>query len=133
MRGHRAYLAAAGLCLAGCLSVTAGPAEALRLDAMTRTFATCTGRLSALMEHQWLLSPTEADVTESHRRQMIELLQAVMPGESARDVLSLRIEAKVALSVLLTRATFNADAFEAARAGVTSARLLAQCEALLTQ
>ncbi len=133
MRWYRAYLAAAGLCLASCPSTFAGPASALRVDMMTRTFATCTGRFSALMEHQWLLSPAEADTTELQRRQMIELLQAVMPSARARDVLSLRIEAKYAQSLLLTRATFNADAADAARAGVTSARLLAHCAALLSQ
>ncbi|RII39133.1 hypothetical protein DL237_08215 [Pseudooceanicola sediminis] len=121
------------MCLAGCLGVSAVPAMALRMDATTRTFATCTGRLSALMEHQWLLAPAEAEVTRHHRHRMIELLQAVMPQGGARDVLSLRIEAKFAQALLLTRATFNADAGDAAQAGAISDRMLAHCEALLAQ
>lgn len=100
---------------------------------MTQTFATCTGRLSALMEHQWLLAPAEAEMTRHHRHMMIELLQAVMPQGGARDVLSLRIEAKYAQASLLTRATFNADAQDAAQAGAASERMLSQCAALLTQ
>lgn len=79
-------------------------------------FATCAGRLSAQMEHEWLLSSDRADQTEDHRDAMIDLLFATMGPDDGHQVLTWRIEAKVAHSSLLTRATFREDTWAAQRA-----------------
>ena len=94
----------AGLALVASL---AGPASAG--DDILWTFAPCTGRLSAQMEHQWLISDPAADRTRSQRAAMISLLHATTPPDRGRDVLARRINAKQAQAVLLTRAPFNDD------------------------
>ena len=93
--------------MAAALIATALPAPAA--PAEMRLFATCAGRLSAQMEHQWLLADPAADRTERQRAAMISLLEAAMaPGEE-RSALALRIEAKAAQAALLTRASFGRD------------------------
>ncbi len=79
-------------------------------------FASCAGRLSAQMEHEWLLSDANAEQTEDHRDAMIDLLFATMGPNDGRQVLAWRIEAKVAHASLLTRATFREDAWAVQRA-----------------
>lgn len=79
-------------------------------------FASCAGRLSAQMEHEWLLSNGNPDQTEDHRTAMLDLLFATMGPDDGRQVLAWRIEAKVAHASLLTRATFREDTWAAQRA-----------------
>lgn len=69
------------------------------------------------MEHEWLLSDVRADQTEDHRDAMIDLLFATMGPDDGQQVLSWRIEAKIAHASLLTRATFRKDTWAAQRAG----------------
>lgn len=76
---------------------------------LPKEFAYCAGRLSALMEHQWLLSDPAADRTHAQRAAMISLLESVTPTGQARHLLYLRISAKVAQAELLTIATFDKD------------------------
>ena len=94
--------------LAGVLTLGA-PLNAFGQQNLAQTFAHCVGRLSAEMEHQWLLNDANAEKTEAHRTYMIALLRAVMPPESGRWVLAQRVDAKMAHASLLTRATFNDD------------------------
>ena len=100
-------------------------------DPLLSTFAICTGRLSALMEHQWLVSSPEADATRARRDGMEALLAAITPPETAPQVLARRIEAKYAMSRLLTRVTFNRDRTDAARAARHVEVQIASCNALL--
>lgn len=79
-------------------------------------FASCTGRLSAQLEHEWLLATNEDSMTEEHRQAMLDLLQATMGDADGRQVLAWRIDAKVAHASLLTRATFKDDSWAAQRA-----------------
>jgi len=95
------------------------------------TFATCTGRLSAQMEHQWLINDPAADRTKAQRAAMISLLEATTPPGQGRRVLSYRIDAKYAQSVLLTRATFNDDAEDALWARGRAEAEVAACVGLL--
>ena len=74
------------------------------------TFASCAGRLSAEMEHAWLMSDPHADELEYRRGQLIELLEAVVPNDHQGRALSLRIYAKQAHAKLLTQASFSTDA-----------------------
>ena len=100
-------------------------------DDPLRTFASCVGRLSAEMEHQWLLSDPASDRTKSQRAAMLSLVEATMAPDQRRDVLNWRIDAKQAHAVLLTRATFNTDANDAAWALARAEKQLAACTGLL--
>ncbi|WP_146136623.1 hypothetical protein [Aliiruegeria haliotis] len=81
---------------------------------MLDTFAGCAGRLSALMQHQWLFADPAARETEARRADMVALLDAVMPVRVGREVLSRRTAARSAHTALLTRAAFNEDTADAA-------------------
>ena len=125
MSGLRTFLAALALAAAG------GSAPAAEL---ADTFAQCTGRLSALMEHQWLMGE-DATRTEAERAAMIALLQAVQPAplspEAGAQILNRRIEAKFAHARLLQRTTFNDDPADAARALRLADLRISSCRALL--
>ncbi len=94
-------------------------------------FATCAGRLSAQMEFQWMFDGPASEQTALQRAAMIDLIDAVMDPNDGRTVLHWRISAKLAQSALLTRATFNNDATDAAWAARTAARLTNECTALI--
>lgn len=100
-------------------------------DDPLRTFASCAGRLSAQMEHQWLISDPASDRTQIQRAAMISLIEAIMPADAGRDVLAWRIDAKQAHAVLLTRATFNDDPDDAAWAARRAESQIAACTGLL--
>lgn len=109
------------------LALCAPPLRAGTEDPL-HLFATCAGRFSAEMEHQWLLSDPGADLMAARRAAMLELVAAVGTPETASRALALRIEAKVAHKALLSRATFGGDPWAADMA----ARLTGACAALLT-
>ncbi|UYV38949.1 hypothetical protein N4R57_08020 [Rhodobacteraceae bacterium D3-12] len=142
LRTHRAgyclaiscFLAMALPQAAASTDTAAQPATALRAappDPLLHRFANCAGRLSALMEHQWLVDGPASETTRDERAAMLALLDAVMPPGHARHVLNWRIEAKAAHAALLTRATFGRDTAQAARAQSLATRHMAQCTALL--
>lgn len=97
----------------------------------TMIFADCTGRLSALMEHQWIVDPPASDLTRAQRARMIDLLEATMRPEDGRAVLTRRVEAKMAQAQLLTRARYDAHPRDAARAQRLAERELSACLSLL--
>ena len=90
-------------------------------------FAVCTGRLSAVMEFQWLVQDPGSEETKARRDAMAGLLDAVTL-DSAQ---SLRIEAKVAAAGLLRAARFGADPVAADWARRRAARLVVECSGLL--
>ncbi|QPM89236.1 hypothetical protein [Pseudooceanicola algae] len=127
-------LPAAGLALALVLTpLFPRSGSSAPVEEIVRLFASCAGRLSAEMEHQWLFSDPASGATAIRRNQMIDLLDAVAPEGADSRVRALRLEAKVAQARLLRRAAFSWDAVEAARATRVSARFLARCNALLPQ
>ena len=107
----------------------AGPARAD--DPLLREFANCAGRLSAQMEHQWLIGDTESETTQKWRASMISVLEALMPTGSGKQVLAWRIDAKMAHASLLTRATFNDDPEDADWAGRQAEMIIAGCNSLI--
>ncbi len=119
--------------LSSCvLALFLGPGVAMSAqDDLVTTFATCTGRLSALMEHQWLMDTSRADDTRARRARMIDLLAAVTPPGQGRAVLARRIEAKFALAELLTRASFGSDRDQAEQASALVDVHIAACNSLL--
>ncbi|MEQ8291441.1 MAG: hypothetical protein RIA08_04480 [Roseovarius sp.] len=86
------------------LTGTAGHAE----TSLANEATVCTGRLSAHLEHQWLMRDPAADQTEAARDAMAALLSAV--GDGDIETLALRIEAKHAHAALLQQATFGGKA-----------------------
>ena len=92
------------LSAASCLLLLCAPVHA---DTSLADDATvCAGRLSAHLEHQWLMQNPAADRTEAARDAMVALLEAVGDVDDAAT-LALRIEAKHAHAALLQRATFG--------------------------
>lgn len=114
------------------LALTSAFAAPARADInQLQTFATCAGRLSALMEYEWMFDGPASEVTMTQRASLIDLIQAVMEPDQAPDVLHWRIAAKQAHAVLLSRATFNDDPSDAAWAKAQAARLSQECTGLL--
>ena len=108
-----------------------GPMAAFANTGLTDTFATCVGRFSAQMEHEWLMHSDAADVTEQRRDAMDALLNAVMPADEARGVLARRIEAKFAHAALLQRSVFRGETEDAEWARSYAAALLDDCMSYL--
>lgn len=125
MSSLRTFALTSFMFLAPALTAAAGEAS------LTQQFATCAGRLSAQMEFEWLLTDPAADQTEQERAAMIALLDSVAAPEDRRRALAIRIEAKHAQSVLLTRAHFNDDPSDAAWALDRAAVELGACRALI--
>ena len=94
-------------------------------------FATCTGRLSAVMEFQWLVQDAGSDETRVRRDAMADLLASVTPLTEASRAMALRVEAKQAVAHLLHRAHFGVQGPAADWANKRAARLLADCAALM--
>jgi hypothetical protein len=88
------------------LCLTFASALPLHADDL-KTFALCTGRLSALMEHQWLMQDPAANVTQRQRDAFADLIAAVEAPDQARRSMALRIEAKVATAAALQAADFG--------------------------
>ena len=115
------------------LALSAAPAAALdgAADPQLRFFASCTGRLSALMEHQWNYDMAAVDQTTLYRSEMIELVSAIMPADAGRDVLLMRVEAKHAQASLLRRAVMSRDPSDANWAKSRAEALLQDCTSVL--
>ena len=112
--------------------VAAGSAQAMdTAEDRLIGFATCAGRLSALMEFQWLTHDPEAERTEAQRANLIDILDAVMPPDRGRQVLHWRVEAKMAHAALLQRGRFNQDPADALWARRLAAEQTDRCRAYL--
>ncbi|WP_197915652.1 hypothetical protein [Thiosulfatihalobacter marinus] len=72
-----------------------------------------------------------ADTIQSERASVLDILDAIMPPDQGRRVLSWRVEAKMAQAALLTRATFGSDIRIQRRAQTLAARNVEACRALL--
>lgn len=106
-------------------------AQAEGADEQLRTFAACAGRLSAVMEYQWMFDGPASERTKAQRAAVLDLIDAIMPPERGAEVLHWRISAKLAQSALLTRATFNDDPVDAKWAAQRAASQLADCTGFL--
>ncbi len=94
-------------------------------------FATCAGRLSALVEFQWLTDGPASEETQRLRDAMIELIDATMPSGEGHKVLAWRIDAKAAQSKLLTAAHFGPNKDQAAWSMERAMQQIGECRALL--
>ena len=100
-------------------------------DDPLRFFATCTGRLSALMEHQWLVDGPASDATKARRASLIEVVEAMMPPGSEAQVMAWRVEAKAAHATLLGQSRHGTPA-AMARAAQRAQALESACIAYLS-
>jgi hypothetical protein len=94
-------------------------------------FATCAGRLSALMEHQWLIDGPASERTAKEVAAFSDLVQALIAPDQGRRVLALRIEAKVAQRALLMQADFGRDPRLTAHAARRATELIGACRAMV--
>jgi hypothetical protein len=92
-------------------------------------FASCAGRLSALMEHQWQVDGPASEATRAERDAMVELAEAAAPLDAAGLVMSWRVQARAAQAALLRQATYGRDPQGLALR--RSAQLLAECRGLV--
>ncbi len=97
-----------------------------------QTFASCVGRLSAVVEYEWNVSGAVSAETSQRRDAAVEIVAAIIPIDRSRDVLDWRNAAKEAQWNLLTRAELAQDSTEAAWALDQAKRLERQCTSLLT-
>jgi hypothetical protein len=93
--------------------------------------ASCTGRLSAVMEYQWLVQDPGSDDTRIKRDAMAELLRAVTPPGDVVRAMGVRLDAKRSQTVLLQAALFGADRTRSGWAARRADHLLRTCAALL--
>ena len=101
-----------------------------------QVFATCAGRLSALVEHQRTIGGSVSDQTEAQRGGFEALLTAVIPdaleyGLPDTQALDWRLHAKLAQSRLLMRADFYRDATIKAKARAAADAFLRECDQFL--
>ncbi len=112
------------------LLALAGAGRAPAGGDLASTFAACAGRLSAQLEHQWLMRDPASERTERDRAVLLDMLDLVAaPGDDVA-VMATRISAKQAHALLLRRATFNADSSDAAWARRRAAAEVAACTGL---
>lgn len=98
-------------------------------DAPHLIFASCAGRLSALMAHQWQVDGPASEATKAERDAMVELAEAAAPLGSAQVMMSWRVQAKVAQAALLRQTTYGRDPQGLALR--RSDQLLADCRGLM--
>ena len=98
---------------------------------MLREFAVCAGRLSALMEDQWMFDGPASEQTAEELGAMVSLIDASMPMGARRQVMAWRIDAKVAQRSLLAQARFARDERIAEMAAARAEALAADCRAMI--
>lgn len=95
-----------------------------------QTFATCAGRLSAVVEYEWLAQGAASAEAQKYHDDVIALVAAIISEEQSRSVLQWRRSAKQAqFDLLLRTETPNPD--DAAWAANRARQLTQECTALL--
>lgn len=116
----------------------AAPGNALpaTMEERVKVFAQCTGRFSALMEHQWMFDGDASEETALRRADFNAMLDAVLPlalerGLTGTTALHWQLEAKMAQAVLLQQAVFGQNPARAQAAARSAANHLELCNHLL--
>lgn len=94
-------------------------------------FATCAGRMSALMEHQWLVDGPASDITKARRSAVLDVVASLTPPGQEAQVMAWRVAAKAAHAALLGQSR-HGPAPDQTRAAKRAAMLLQSCEAYLS-
>jgi hypothetical protein len=100
-------------------------------DPLLREFAVCAGRLSAVMEDQWMFDGPGSERTEAELLAVVSLIEASMEPGAGRQVLAWRIDAKVAQRGLLYQARFAEDPRLAKIAAARADALAADCRSMI--
>lgn len=100
-------------------------------DDPLRFFAACAGRMSALMEHQWIVDGPASDATKARRADLLDLVTALTPPGAEAQVMGWRVEAKAAHAALLARSR-QGDTATTTRAARQAIALQNQCMAFLS-
>lgn len=99
-------------------------------NAQLHTFATCAGRLSAVVEYEWLAQGAPSAEAQKYHDDVIALVAAIISEDQSRSVLQWRRSAKQAqFDLLLRTETPNPD--DAAWAANRARQLTQECTALL--
>lgn len=106
-------------------------AQYLSPEAQLQTFAICVGRLSAVVEYEWMSEGAVSDEAERQRDMAVQLVAAIISNDQSRDVLNWRNAAKNAQFALMTRAEYSDDRAEAAWATQRATLLRQECTSLL--
>lgn len=130
MGGLRTYLRATALLCALAAPLAAQAETDIPADPL-HFFATCAGRMSALMEHQWIVDGPASDLTKQKRQSVLDVLDALTPPGGERQVMGWRVEAKAAHATLLA-ATRHGDPAATARAARRALALQRECDAFLS-
>ena len=110
------------------LGVAPAPGAA---DPLLRQFAVCAGRLSAVMEDQWMFDGPGSEQTAEELAAVVSLIEASMPAGAGRQVMAWRIDAKVAQRGLLHQARFARDDRVAETAAARAEALAANCRSMI--
>jgi hypothetical protein len=110
------------------LGVSPAPGAA---DPLLREFAVCAGRLSAIMEDQWMFDGPASERTAEELHAMVSLIEASMPEGAERQVMAWRIDAKVAQRSLLAQVRFGDDPRVSETAAARADALAADCRAMI--
>lgn len=100
-------------------------------QALLTSFSVCAGRVSAQLEHQWLLQDPQAQETERVRDGLRDVIGALVTDADRVHALGLRIEAKQAQAVLLRQASFGTDRARARWAADRARAQVVGCTALV--
>lgn len=115
-----------GVVAAGLMALTLGGGPVRAAPDMTAMFAVCTGRMSALVEHHWLME-RDPGAVEAEYRAMGDVLAAAVTPEAGAQAMGWRVTAKVAMRELLARADLQDDTAARERAAV----LIGECRRLI--
>lgn len=100
-------------------------------DPLLREFAVCAGRLSAIMEDQWMFDGPASEQTAEELGAMVSLIEASMEPGAGAQVMDWRIKAKVAQRALLAQARLAQDARGAETAEARAEALATSCRAMV--
>ncbi len=100
---------------------------------LSQVFAGCTGRLSAEVEHAWLVASPDIPHLEARRARFEALLAAVARPDTRAALMGLRINAKHAHAQILGISYFSPDAARARWARRRAAAEIGYCDSLLLQ
>ncbi len=129
MSGLKTFLLGLFLCqpaMADTTPLAPQPGEELLYQ-----FASCTGRFSALVEHQWMFDGDASEITIKEMQAMASIVDAILAADQGRRALNWRIEAKVAYRHLLSLTVFGPQTRGQIALKLRADRMLSDCRALL--
>lgn len=97
----------------------------------TRQFATCAGRMYALLEHHWLIAPDKVAETQALHMHFSDLVDATMSPERSREILTTRVEARMSFRKMLEASKFSKQTEQNLWLEHRVTQLITQCRSML--